>query len=130
MASVAAKQEVPKEVTLKEVKDFKIIGNSKKNVEGKNIVMGKPLFTMDYKPEGMLIAMMAHPPAFGLKVKSVNDSEARTMPGIKDVFIIKTFADDYERSGFDTAAFITSHVVFPTTTTNSVNAAVSKPLRS
>jgi isoquinoline 1-oxidoreductase beta subunit len=35
-------------------------------------------------------------------VKSVNDSDARKMPGIKDVFRIKTLGDDYERNGFDT----------------------------
>ena len=105
MASKAAKVPVPKEVSLKDVKTFTIIGNSKKNVEGKNIVTGKPLFTIDYKQEGMLIAMVAHPPAFGLKVKSVNDTEAKAMPGIKDVFVIKTLADDYERNGFDATSF-------------------------
>ena len=122
MASMAATLDVPKEVKLKEVKDFKIIGTSKKNVEGKNIVTGKPLFTMDHKQDGMLIAMMTHPPAFGLKVKSVDDSEARSMPGIKDVFIIKTFADDYERNGFDTAAFTEFVVVVGNTTWEVMNA--------
>src|SRR5947209_11226614 len=41
MASNAAKLPVPKDVPLKKVRDFKVIGNSKKNVEGLNIVMGK-----------------------------------------------------------------------------------------
>src|SRR5205085_8156104 len=101
MASNAAKLPVPKDVPLKKVSDFKIIGNSKKNVEGLNIVTGKPLFTLDYKQEEMLIAMIVHPPAFGMKVKSVDDAAARAMPGIKDVFTIKTLADDYERQAFD-----------------------------
>ena len=83
---------------------------------------GKPLFTMDYKQDGMLIAMMTHPPAFGLKVKSADDSEARTMPGIKDVLIIKTFADDYERNGFDTSAFTEFVVVVGNTTWEVINA--------
>src|SRR5207253_8214868 len=51
MASQAAGLSVPKEVPLKKVGDFKIIGNSKRNVEGLNIVTGKPLFTLDYKQE-------------------------------------------------------------------------------
>src|SRR5690606_25750811 len=55
--------------------------------------------------EGMLVAMIAHPPAFGLKVKTVEDSEARSMPGISDIFIIKTLADDYVRNSFDTTSF-------------------------
>jgi len=122
MASIAAKLEVPKDVPLKEIKDFKVIGNSKKNVEGANIVTGKPLFTMDYKQEGMLIAMIVHPPAFGLKVKSVNDAVARAMPGIKDVFVIQTLADDYERNNFDTTTFTELVVVAGTSTWEVLNA--------
>ena len=105
MASAAAKLEVPKEVELKEPKDFKIIGTSKKNVDGKKIVTGQPLFGLDYRKEGMLIAMIAHPPAFGLKLKSVDDTQAKSMPGIKDVFTFKTFNDDYARQWSDTSAF-------------------------
>jgi isoquinoline 1-oxidoreductase subunit beta len=107
---------------LKNVKDFSIIGTSRKNVEGLNIVTGKPLFGLDYTEKGMLIAMIAHPPAFGLKVKSVDDTEAKSMPGIKDVFVIKTLADDYERNGFDTAAFTDLVVVTGNTTWEVMNA--------
>lgn len=126
MASLAATLQVPKEVKWKEVKDFKIIGTSQKNVEAKNIVTGKPLFTMDHKLEGtgeaLLIAMITHPPAFGLKVKSVDDAAARSMPGIKDVFVIKTLADDYERNGFDTTSFTELVVVAGLTTWEVMNA--------
>lgn len=122
MASLAATLPVPKEVKLKNVNDFKIIGTSRKNVEGTNIVTGKPLFGMDYTQEGMLIAMMAHPPAFGLKVKTVNDSVAKSMPGIRDVFTIKTLADDYERNGFDTTTFTELVVVVGNTTWEVMNA--------
>jgi len=122
MASKAATMEVPKDVTLKKVNEFKIIGTSKKNVEGYGIVTGKPLFGMDYKAEGMLIAMIAHPPAFGKKVKSVNDAAAKAMPGIKDVFIIKTLADDYERNGFDTTTFTELVVVAGNSTWEVMNA--------
>jgi len=122
MASKAAKLPVPKDVPLKKVGDFKVIGNSKKNVEGLNIVTGKPLFTLDYKQPGMLIAMIAHPPAFGLRVKSVDASAVRSMPGIKDVFTIKTLADDYERNGFDTTSFTELVVVVGNTTWEVMNA--------
>jgi isoquinoline 1-oxidoreductase subunit beta len=122
MASMAAKVPVPKDVPLKKAADFKIIGTSRKNVEGLNIVTGKPMFTLDYKQEGMLIAMIAHPPAFGLKVASVDDAEARSMPGIKDVFVIKTLADDYERNGFDTTSFQDMVVVVGNSTWEVMNA--------
>ncbi|MCB9271188.1 MAG: xanthine dehydrogenase family protein molybdopterin-binding subunit [Lewinellaceae bacterium] len=105
MASAAAQRPVPDEVDLKEVKDFRIIGKSKKNVDGKKIVTGQPLFTMDTKPEGMLYAMITHPPAFGMKLKRIDEASARSMPGIKDIFPIKTLNDDYERNGFDTDTF-------------------------
>ena len=105
MASLAATLTVPEEVPLKEVKDFKIIGKSHKNVDGKDIVTGKPMFGVDYHQEGMLIAMIAHPPAFGMTLKSINDSEVKSMSGIKDVVTIKTYADGFEKAGFDTNAF-------------------------
>ncbi|MDX2249522.1 MAG: molybdopterin cofactor-binding domain-containing protein [Bacteroidia bacterium] len=120
-ASLAATLPVPEEVALKEVKDFKVIGTSRKNVDGKQIVTGKPLFTMDYKTDGMLIASVSHPP-FGMRPKSVDDSSARSMPGIKDVFIIQTLKDDYERSFFDTNSFNELVVVVGNTTWEVLNA--------
>lgn len=122
MASRAAGLSVPEEVPLKNVSDFRIIGTSRKNVEGLNIVTGKPLFGIDHTQEGMLIAMIVHPPAFGLKVKSVDDAEARAMPGISDVFIIKTLAEDYARNGFDTTTFTELVVVAGNTTWEVMNA--------
>ena len=69
------------------------------------IVSGKPLFGLDYKQEGMLIAMIEHPPAFGMKLKSFDASEALKMPGIKDVFSQKLYEDGFEQGGFDTRTF-------------------------
>jgi isoquinoline 1-oxidoreductase beta subunit len=106
MASAAAQIPVPEEVELKDPKDFKIIGHSKKNVEGKNIVTGKPMFGIDYQKEGMLIAMVVQPPAFGMTLKSIqNADEVKAMPGVKDVFAIKTYKDGYKKGYFDTNAF-------------------------
>ena len=105
MASAAASLSVPEEVPLKNVKDFKIIGTSRKNVDGRDIVTGKAEFGVDYKREGMLIAMIAHPPAFGMKLKSVDSSLAKSMPGIKDIFSFQTYKDDYVKQGFDTNTF-------------------------
>ena len=121
MASVAAKLDVPQDVPLKNIKDFKIIGTSKTNVDGISIVTGKPLFGIDYKKDGMLIAMIVHPP-FGMQIKSVDDSAARSMPGIKDVFVIETLKDDYERNGFDTTTFTKLAVVVGNTTWEVMNA--------
>ena len=106
MASAAAQIPIPEEVELKEPKDYKIIGNSKRNVDGLNIVTGKPMFGVDYHKEGMLIAMAVHPPAFGMTLESLNNAdEVKTMPGIKDVFSIKTYNEGYKKGYFDTNAF-------------------------
>lgn len=85
LATEAAKMEVPKDVPLKAVKDFKIIGQSHKAVDNKKIFTGKQEFGLDFKREGMLIGVVARPPAFGMKIKSVNDSRTKSMPGIKQV---------------------------------------------
>ncbi len=102
MASKAATIPVPKEVKLKTPKDFSIVSHSKKNTEGLKVVTGKPLFGIDYKVDGMLIAMIQHPPAFGMKLKSFDASQALKMPGIKDIFSFKLYDDGFEQSGFDT----------------------------
>jgi len=105
MASEAAKIAVPKEVKLKEIKDFTIVGTSRRNVDGMKIVTGKPLFGIDVRRDGMLIAMIVHPPAFGMKLKSVDPTAAKMMPGIKEVFTVKTLNEEYERQHFDTCTF-------------------------
>lgn len=122
MASAAAKIPVPKEVKLKEAKSFKLLSTPQKNVEGKNIVTGKPLFTMDYKAEGMLIAMVVHPPAFGLKLKSFDAASVNKMAGIKDVFSIKVYNDDYEKIMFDTRTFNEMVVIVGNSTWEVMNA--------
>lgn len=122
MASAAATIPVPEEVELKDVKDFKIIGTSRKNVDARKIVTGQPLFVSDQHREGTLVAMITHPPAFGMKLKSVDDVAARAMPGIKDVFTIKTFEDGYERNFFDTNTFPDLVAVVGNTTWEVMNA--------
>ena len=105
MASLAALVEVPKDPILKNKKDFKIIGQSIPNVDLQKIVTGKPLYGIDTDKPGMLIAMIIHPPAFGLKFKSIDPNSIKNLKGIKEVFPIKIFDEDYEKSFFDTTSF-------------------------
>tara|TARA_R110002051_G_scaffold69304_1_gene124606 strand:- start:29720 stop:31969 length:2250 start_codon:yes stop_codon:yes gene_type:complete len=116
MASAAATMTVPEEVALKEVTNFKIIGTSRKNVDGNKIITGKPLYGIDIQKEGMLIAMIEHPPAFGMKLKSFDASKTKSMSGIKDVFQMQTFQDDYKMNAFDITAFKDLIVVVGATT--------------
>ena len=89
LAEAAAKLPVPKEVKLKDRKDFKLIGKEVKNVANKDITTGKPMYGLDFHREGMLLAMLQRPPAFGTKIKSVDAAAARAMPGIIDVVTFK-----------------------------------------
>ncbi|MEP7142270.1 MAG: molybdopterin cofactor-binding domain-containing protein [Ferruginibacter sp.] len=89
LAEEASLMTVPKEVKLKDRKDFKIIGTAVKNVANKNIVTGKPLFGLDFYREGMLFAMIQRPESFGTKIKSVDAAAAKAMPGIIDVVVFK-----------------------------------------
>ncbi len=88
LATEAAKVALPKDVKLKDRKDFKLIGKSVRNVDNKDMFTGKPLFGMDFHREGMLTAMIQRP-AFGMKLKSVDTAAAKAMPGIVDVVSFK-----------------------------------------
>ncbi len=102
MASLAATLDLPEEVKLKAIHDFKIIGTSRKNVDVEKILTGKPLFAMDFKKEGMLIAAIVHPPAFGMKLKSFNGDSIKSMPGVKEVFSFNVHNEGYVQNAFDT----------------------------
>src|SRR5690606_5390326 len=104
IASKAVGIEVPKEVTLKDVKDFELIGTSVKNVDGSKIVTGQPLFGLDFHREGMSYAMIQHPPAFGMEIVDFNEDEIKSMPGIKDAFIVDTSLNEPGR--FDEQGFL------------------------
>lgn len=105
MASAAAQLTPPEEVDLKAVSDFQIIGKSHKNVDAKDIITGQPMFGIDQHVEGMKYAMIEHPPAFGMTVKEVDASVAKSMPGIIDVIRIKSYKEGITKNSFDANAF-------------------------
>lgn len=105
VASLAGGMEIPEEIKLKDPKDFTIIGVPTKNVDGQKIATGQPLFGLDVQREGMLIAMIEHAPAFGMKLKSMDATEAKAMPGIVDVFTVDTYPEGFEKQWSDTNAF-------------------------
>ncbi|HLL95140.1 MAG TPA: molybdopterin cofactor-binding domain-containing protein [Spirosoma sp.] len=84
LATEAGQIPVPTDVKLKDPKDFKLIGQTIKNVDNPGIITGKPLFGLDFYREGMLYAMIQRP-GFGYTLKSVNDTTVKAMPGIVDV---------------------------------------------
>lgn len=85
IATMAAGMKVPEEVKLKDPSTYKIIGTDRGNVDIEGIITGKPLFGVDTRKEGMQYAVVLRPPAFGLKLKSFDDTEARKVNGVSDV---------------------------------------------
>ena len=121
-AAAASEVAVPEEVELKDPSAYKIIGSSKKNVDGLKIATGQPLFGIDVMKEGMKIAVMIHPPAFGMTLKSFNADNAKQMPGVVDVFQIDAYQGDTQNSAFDIAAFRDLVVIVADTTWQAMQA--------
>lgn len=88
LAEAAAQLPVPANVKLKNPKDFTLIGRSAPRVDSVAKTTGRATFTQDVKLPGMLVAVVAHPPRFGGRVKSVDDKAARAIKGVNDVVVI------------------------------------------
>jgi isoquinoline 1-oxidoreductase subunit beta len=85
LADAASKIKAPENVTLKKISEFSLIGSTIKGVDNPELLVGKPLFGIDLKKEGMVHAQIQRPPAFGMKLKSFDATEAKKMSGIVDV---------------------------------------------
>lgn len=83
LAQAASKLPAPKDVTLKSPEQFKLIGKqqlARRDTAGKTD--GSAVFTQDFKLPGMLVAVCAHPPRFGAKVKSFDATKAKAIKGV------------------------------------------------
>lgn len=89
LLDAASKIPVPKDVRLKDPKQFRLIGTSVKGVDNKKIVTGQAQFGLDVKVPGMLYAVIEKSPAFGGKIVSVSDAKAKAIPGVRHVVKIE-----------------------------------------
>lgn len=85
LAADAAKEAVPTVLTLKDPKDFKLVGKRAPRKDSAAKTNGSAKFTQDVQLPGMLVAVVAHPPQFGAKVKSFDASKARKVKGVVNV---------------------------------------------
>lgn len=81
----AAKLPVPKDVKLKDPKDYKIIGKRIHRLDTPAKIYGAAKFGIDIVIPGMIYASVERPPAFGGKVKSFDASKAKSLNGVIDV---------------------------------------------
>jgi isoquinoline 1-oxidoreductase beta subunit len=99
LAEAAAKLETPKSVTLKDPKDWKIIGNATKRLDGPEKINGTAIFGQDIQFEGLMTAMVARSPVFGGKLKTFDASATKKIKGVQKVVQVPTgvavIADNY-----------------------------------
>src|SRR5712692_7402743 len=102
VAGAAAKLEPPKDVKLKDPKDWKLIGTSVKRVDIPDTVMAKQVYGIDVQLPGMMYAAIAQCPVFGGKVKSIDAGKVEGRRGIVKVLPLETFvavvADNWRRA--------------------------------
>ncbi|HVZ46646.1 MAG TPA: xanthine dehydrogenase family protein molybdopterin-binding subunit [Ramlibacter sp.] len=88
LAEAAMKQPVPQTVTLKDAKQFRIVGKPTGRLDARAKSSGGQSYGIDLRLPGMLTAVVAHPAVFGAKVKSLDDGAARAVKGVKAVLRI------------------------------------------
>lgn len=95
----AAALPVPAGVTLKDPKNFKVLGHSLARLDVPEKVNGSAVFGIDVKLPGLLTAKVVRCPVFGGKVASFNADKAKAIPGVTNVVQISTgvavVADNY-----------------------------------
>ncbi|MEP6635775.1 MAG: xanthine dehydrogenase family protein molybdopterin-binding subunit [Acidobacteriota bacterium] len=85
LADAAAKLDPPKDVPLKDAKDFKLIGRPTRRLDTPSKLNGSAQFGLDVHIPGMMTAVIARPPVFGGTVVSFNADKAKAVAGVKDV---------------------------------------------
>jgi isoquinoline 1-oxidoreductase subunit beta len=90
LAAEAATQAVPDKPVLKARGAFKLIGQSKKRLDGPEIVTGRAQYGLDMRVPGMLFAVVARAPKLGQKVVSFDAAKAKLVQGVKHVVQIPT----------------------------------------
>ncbi len=87
LASLASGMPLPEDPKLKDPKDWKIAGTSPARFDIPAKVNGSQIYAVDVRLPGMLHASILQSPVFGGFVKRVDDSKAKSMPGVKQIVV-------------------------------------------
>src|SRR6185503_6376254 len=95
----AAALPVPKSVTLKDPKDFHLLGQPVARLDIPAKVNGSAGYGLDVKRPGLLVARVVRSQVFGGKVESFDAAKAKAVPGVRHVVQISSgvaiVADNY-----------------------------------
>jgi isoquinoline 1-oxidoreductase subunit beta len=84
----AAAVDAPETVVLKDPSTFKLIGKATRRLDTPEKLDGSAIFGIDVSVPGMLVAVVARPPVFGAKLKSVDSKKAKAIGGVRHVVTI------------------------------------------
>lgn len=98
LAEAAAQLPVPDaaSVALKDRKDFKLLGKRITGVDNLKVVTGQPMFGIDQQVPGMLYATYTKAPAIGARAVRANLDHVKSLPGVKDAFLLDQRGDPIE----------------------------------
>jgi isoquinoline 1-oxidoreductase subunit beta len=85
LAADAARMPIPDRVTLKRREDFKLIGTPAKRLDTPAKVNGSAIYAIDVRLPGMKVATLAQSPVFGGRLKSVDDTAAKAVKGVRQI---------------------------------------------
>ncbi|WP_414474799.1 molybdopterin cofactor-binding domain-containing protein [Microvirga sp. M2] len=85
LAADAARMPVPDHVELKRPEDFRLIGTPAKRLDTPAKVNGTAVYGIDVRPPGVKIATLVQSPVFGGRVKSVDDTAAKIVKGVRQI---------------------------------------------
>ena len=88
LADMASNVPIPQKPLLKNPKDFVLIGKPIKRLDTPGKTNGKVIYGIDAMLPGMKFATLAASPVFGGKVAHVDDSAAKTVPGVQKVIVL------------------------------------------
>lgn len=95
----ASKLEAPKNPKLKKISEYKLIRQPLHRLDTPMKLNGSAIFGLDKKIPGMLYAAVERNPRLRGKVKSFDDSEAKKIPGVKNIFVVKMMVHNTIREG-------------------------------
>jgi isoquinoline 1-oxidoreductase subunit beta len=85
LAERASRTAAPADPTLKDPKDFVLIGTNVPKLDSHAKSTGQAQFTLDVYRDGMQTVVVAHPPKLGARVARYDDSAALAVPGVAAV---------------------------------------------